>query len=170
MIKLYIFFKLLQSSFLNMKSEILEKTANQYFNEIDCLYMKDKELVRASGIEKIIGKCIEEKKIKDFSISTQVPMERIGEDIKYTGKYFIEIIWGEKKTMNGDSFCNAVLIFPQSKENKIVISSSEDIVIKKEKFGRKDLMREKLLEAFENPIQRSKTPFYDSQVKENSFF
>ena len=92
-----------------------------------------------------------------------MPMEKIGSEIKYTGKYFIEIVWGEKKTINRDSFCNAILIFPQSSKNKIIISSSENIVIKREKFGSKDFMREKLLKAFENPIQRSKTPFYDSQ-------
>ena len=134
-----------------------------YLNEIDSLYRQDRELIKASGIEEIITDCIKEKEIKDFSVNTKMPMEKIGSEIKYIGKYFIEIVWGEKETENGDSFCQAVLIFPQSKENQIIISCSEDIAVKKEDFEKKDLMREKLLKAFENPIQRSKTLFYDSQ-------
>jgi len=150
-----------------MKPENLNsfnKENSNDLNELMKIYEQDKKLFESSSFPNTIKRLFINKEKKfEFKVA-QFPKKEDGQ-AKYPSKYFIEIIWDKKETTNGDTFCKAFLIIPEAKENKIIISASEDIEIKKEKFNDEDFIMEGLLEAFKRPIQRSNTPFYEAEVK-----
>ena len=147
-----------------MTKEKLDKEASHYLDELINLYEQNKRLFESSSLPNTIMRLFINKE-KKFEFKVAQPPKKEDGQAKYPSKYFIEIIWDKKETNNGDNFCKAFLVIPEAKENKIIISALKDIEIEKEKFNDEDFTMESLLEAFENPIQRSNTPFYEAEVK-----
>lgn len=148
-----------------MTLEILEKKENECLYEPQLLYNQEKGMMKKEGIRRLIRTLFKEKGIKVAIQKTRPPKKR-GEQIEYLGKYLIDVIWDRKKTANGNTFCKTFSIIPYAKEEKIVIAGLDNFEIEKERLGDKDFIKEKLLEAFENPIPRSNTPFYRDELKE----
>jgi hypothetical protein len=147
---------------MKQKEVFNNKENSEYLDELMSLYENDERLFKDSPLPRMAMKLFLDKE-KDFEFKVTRPFIKEEGQTKYPNKYLAEFIWDKKETINGDTFCKAFLIIPEAKENKIIISASEDIEIEKEKFNDKDFIRENLLKAFENPIQRLISPFYEAE-------
>jgi hypothetical protein len=138
------------------------KENSNYLDELIEIYEQDKKMFEESLFPEMIIKLFIDEE-KDFDFKTTKPFRKEEKQTKYPSKYLAEFIWDKKETINGDTFCKTFMVIPETKRKRIIISASEEVEIKRERFKDRDFIKKILSRVFENPIQRSNSPFYETE-------